>query len=154
VSRQQTVVRNDYVVSDEAIVTDVRSAHQEIPVTNFCSAPIGAASVDRAVLTDNVVVPNFNFGFSFRRKRNILRWRTNDRAMSDKISAAYCDLTFDHHVRLNDRFVADRCAWSNDRKWTDLDILAYFRLRIDDRSGMNFRLRHVSDFKIGTSDFL
>ena len=58
--------------------------------------------MDRAVLADNIVVPDFDFRLSFQRKRNILRWHTDDRAVSDEISAADRDLAFDHHVRLHD----------------------------------------------------
>src|SRR5205823_7395102 len=55
-SGQQTIVRNGDVVSDEAIVTNVCSAHQKILVADCCGAAIGAASMDRAVLADNIVV--------------------------------------------------------------------------------------------------
>ena len=84
---------------------------------------------------------------------NILRWRTDDRAVSDEISAADRDLAFDHHVRLHDRVIADCHLRPNKRKRTDLHILADFRIRIDDCGGMNFRVRHVSGFGIRTSDF-
>src|SRR5436190_11102566 len=113
-SGQQTIVRNDDVVSDEAIVTDVRSAHQKILVANCCGAVVGAASVDRAVLADNIVVPDFHFRPSFWRKRNILRWHTDDRAVSDEISTADRDFAFDHDVRLHDGLPADCYIRPND----------------------------------------
>ena len=77
-------------------------------------AAVGAAAMDRAVLADNIVVPDFDLRLSFRRKRNILRWHTDDRAVSNEISAADRDLAFDHHVRLHDRVVADCHIRSND----------------------------------------
>src|SRR4029077_2827400 len=113
-SGQQTIIRNDDVVSDEAIVTDVRSAHQKILVANFRGAAIGATAMNRAVLADNIVVSYLDFRLSFQRKRNILRWHTDDRAVSDEISTADCDLAFDHHVRLHDGLPADCHTRPND----------------------------------------
>ena len=81
-------------------MTDVCSAHQKVLVADCCGAAVGAAAVDRAVLADDIVVPDFDFRFSFRRKRNILRWYANDRAVSDEISAADRDVAFDHHVTI------------------------------------------------------
>ena len=72
-SGQQTIVRNDDVASDEAIVTDVRSAHQKIVVANFRGAAVGAASMDRAVLADNIVVTDFRSRPRLRSPRAIAR---------------------------------------------------------------------------------
>src|SRR4029450_263976 len=129
-SGKQTIVRDHDIVSDKAIMTDVRSAHQKILVANCCGAAIGTATVDGAVLADNIVVPDFNFGFSFWRKRDILRWHTDDHAVSDEISTADRDLAFDHHVRLHDGFVADCHIRPNDLEWPDLDISADLRIGI------------------------
>jgi hypothetical protein len=101
-SGQQTIVRDHDIVSDEAIVTDVRSAHQKILVANFRGAAIGAAAMDRAVLSDNIVVPDFDFRFSFCGKTKHPAVAHQHRAVSDEISATDGDLAFDHHVRLHD----------------------------------------------------
>src|SRR4051812_12706679 len=98
-SGKQTTVRDHNIVSDEAIMANVRSAHQKILVANSCGAAVGTAAVDRAVLTDNIVVSDFDFRLSFQRKRNILRWHTDDRAVPDEISAADRNFSFDHDVR-------------------------------------------------------
>ena len=111
---QETIVRDDDIVSDEAIVTEVCSAHQKILVSDCCGAVLGAAAVDRAVLADNIVVADFDFRLSFWRKRNILRWDTDNGAVSDEISATNRNLPFDHHVRLHDRVGADCHLWPND----------------------------------------
>ena len=135
-------------------MTDVRSGHQEILVANFRHTSVGAATVDRAVLADDITVPDFDFRLSFRRKRNVLWGHTDDRAMSDEISAADRNFTFDHDVRLHDCLLADCHMRSNDRKRTDLHIGADFCIRIDDCCRMNLLLRHLSDFDIRTLGFL
>src|SRR6266576_2424290 len=91
-SGQQTIVRDHDIVSDEAIVTNVRSAHQKILVANFRGAAVGAAAMNRAVLADNIVVADFDLRLSFQRKRNILRWHSDDRAVSDEISTGDCTM--------------------------------------------------------------
>jgi hypothetical protein len=99
--------------------------------------------VDGAVLADDVVPPNFNLGVSFWRKRNILRRRADDRAVADEISVSSYDLAFDHHVRLHDGLITNCYVRPNDRKRTDLHIVADSCIRIDDSSGMNLRVSHI-----------
>src|SRR5215211_7059135 len=101
--------------------------------------------MDRAVLADDIVVPDFDSRLSFRRKRNILRRRTDNRAVSDEISAADRDLALDHHVRLYGRFLADYHSWPNDREGANLHIGAEPCIWIDDGCRMNLLIRHVSD---------
>src|SRR5947199_7472214 len=50
-SGQQTIVCNDNVASDNAIVPDVRAGHKKIFATDFGDAAPGTAAMDRAVLT-------------------------------------------------------------------------------------------------------
>src|SRR5262245_30398815 len=127
-------------------MTDVRAGHKEILVTKFRRTSVGAAAVDRAVLADDIVVSDFDFRLSFRRKRNVLRRHTDDPAVSDGVSAADYNVAFDHDVRLHYRFFADRHMRPNDREWADLHIGGEFRIRIDDCRRVNFRVRHVLDF--------
>src|SRR4030095_2830769 len=94
VAGQQTIVRDDDVVSNKAIVTDVRAGHQEILVPNFRRTSIGAAPVDRAVLADDITVSDFDTRLSFLGKRNILWRHTDDRAVSDEISTADRNFAF------------------------------------------------------------
>src|SRR5947199_7630637 len=63
--------------------------------------------MNRTVFTNNVVIADLDLGFSFRRKRKILRRRANNRAVSDKIVGAHRYIAFNDHVRLHDRFIAD-----------------------------------------------
>jgi hypothetical protein len=113
---EQTIVRDDDVVPDEAIMTDVRSGHQEIFIANFRHTSVGAAAMDCAVLANDIVVPDFDLRLSFRRKRNILWRHTYDCAMPDQISATDCNFGFDYNVRLHGRFLADCYVRPNNRK--------------------------------------
>ena len=68
VTGKQTIVRDDDVVSDDAIVTDMRPRHQKILVADFRRAALGAAAMNSAVFADDVVVADLDLGFSFQRK--------------------------------------------------------------------------------------
>ena len=141
--RQQTIVRDNDVVSDDAIVSYMRTGHQEIFIPDLGDCALRAAAVDRAVFADNVVVSNLHSRVSFRRERNVLRRRANHRAVSDKIAAADYDLSFNYDVRPHNCPLADHCMWSNHRKRTDLDINANARVQIDNRRRMNLRVAHL-----------
>src|SRR5438094_6689738 len=143
---QQTIVRDDDVVSDPAIVAYVGSSHQKILVAEFRRASFRRAAMNGAVLADNVVVADLNFGCSLGRKRNIL-WRGADhRAVANEITVTNLNFSFDDDVRLNDRFVSDHYLRSNPGKRSDFYIIFDSRSRIDNRSGMNLRGAHlVSD---------
>ncbi len=95
---QQAIIRDDDVVPNGTIVPDMRSTHQKIFVADSGDTALRAAAMDRAVFADDVVVADFYHRFSFRRKGKILRWRANDRAVSDEVSAADRYLSFDHHM--------------------------------------------------------
>ena len=68
VTGQQTIVRDNDIVSDLAIVSDMRSDHQEILVADFRRAALGGAAMNGAVFADNIVVSDLDLRFSFRRK--------------------------------------------------------------------------------------
>jgi hypothetical protein len=72
VASQQTIVRNDDVIADLTIVTDVRSGHQEIFITDVCGAVLGSAAMNGAVLGDALLSPISTFVLG--RKRYILWW--------------------------------------------------------------------------------
>ena len=83
VTSKQTIVSDNDIISDLAIVTDVRSGHQKIVIADFCSAVLGGPTMNGTVFANDVVVSDRNLRFSVRRKRNILRRRTDDCAVSD-----------------------------------------------------------------------
>src|SRR3981081_1203177 len=104
---EQTIVRNDDVVADLAVVPDVHANHQEIIVADFGRASLRAAAMNCAVFADDVFITDIDLGFSFGRISKVLRRSPNDRAVTDKILFADRDVAFDNDVRLNSRYVAD-----------------------------------------------
>ena len=68
VTGQQTIVRDDDIVADLAIVSDVRPRHQKILVADCRRAALGATAMNSAVFADDVVVADLDLGFSFQRK--------------------------------------------------------------------------------------
>src|SRR5437762_14056246 len=106
-SGQQTIVCNDDVASDNAIVPDVRAAHKKIFATDFGDAAPGTAAMDRAVLTNDGVVANLYTRVSVGGQRNILLRCANNHAVLDTIVASDRGLPFEHYVRENDGPVAD-----------------------------------------------
>src|SRR5207249_8990984 len=97
----------------------MRPRHQEIVISDFRDATVGAATMNRTILANDVVVSDFDLRFSFWRKRKILRWRANNRAMSDKIARSDRYIAFNDHVRLHDRFIADYHLWPDYGERTD-----------------------------------
>src|SRR4029077_2355169 len=129
VTGKQTAVSDNDIIPNLAIMTDVCAGHQKIFITDFCGAALGGGAMNGAVFADDVVFPNLDLRFSLGRKRYILWRRTDDRAVSDKISRADRNFSFNDDVRLHDRFVADRHLRSNYRKRPDLGARADFRAR-------------------------
>src|SRR5260370_15061518 len=68
VSAKQTIVRDDDIVSDFAVVPDVRADHEKILVPDFGDASLGASAVNRAMLANHIFVSNCNMRFAFGRK--------------------------------------------------------------------------------------
>src|SRR5262249_2769761 len=68
ITGQQTIVRDDDIVSDQAIVAYVRSGHQKIVVADFRRGSFGRAAMNCAVLADYVGVSDLDSCFSFRRE--------------------------------------------------------------------------------------
>ena len=68
VSGQQTIVGNDHVVIDLAIVTNVNANHEKIVVADLRRAAFGTATMDRAILANHVLIADLDLRFSFKRK--------------------------------------------------------------------------------------
>ena len=76
----------------------VCSGHQKILIADFRRASLDRAAMNGAVLADDVVVADLDLRFSIRRERNILRRRSDHRAMSNEIADPYCDIAFNDNV--------------------------------------------------------
>ena len=117
----------------------MRADHQKVFVADLGRTSFGAAAMDGAMLPNHIVVPDLDLCFSFRRKRQILRCRADNGAMSDKVTGPDRNAAFDHDVRLNDRIFAEHCLRTNYRVRSDLDIVSNLRTGIDDCGRMDFQ---------------
>ena len=139
---QQAIVRDDDVVPDRAIVADMRPRHQEIVISEFCDATVGAATMNRTIFANDVVVSDFDLRSSFWRERKILRRHANNRAISDKIARSDRDISLDDNVRLHDRLITYHRVRADHRERTDLDVGAELRIGSDKCRRMNFSAAH------------
>jgi hypothetical protein len=98
VTAEQTIVGDNHIVSNCTVVTEVRSGHQKIFVADYGRAPVRAPAMDGAVFANDVLIANFDPRFSFRRERKILRRRANNGAVSDEITSADDDFSFNHDM--------------------------------------------------------
>jgi hypothetical protein len=120
-------------------VADVRPRHQEVVISDFRDATVGAATMNRTVFTNHVVVSDLDLRFSVRRERKILRRGANDRAVPNEIAGADRDISLNDNVRLHDCVIADDCSRPDYREWTDLDIGSDLGVGIDKCRRMNLQ---------------
>jgi hypothetical protein len=139
VTGQQTIIRDDNVVPERAIVANVSACHEKIVVADFGGAALRTASMNRAVFANDIVVSDLDLRFSFRRERKVLRRRANNGAMSNKIARADRDISLYDNVRLHDCVATDNGLWPDYREWTDLDIGSDLSTGIDKCRRMNLQ---------------
>jgi hypothetical protein len=139
VTGQQTIIRDDDVVPDRAIVANVSACHEKIFVADIGGATLRTTPVNSAVFANDIVVSDLNLRFSFRRERKVLRRRANNGAMSNKIARADRDISLYDNVRLYDCVVTDNGLRPDYREWTDLDIGSDLRIGIDKCRRMNLQ---------------
>src|SRR5262249_8434516 len=132
------VIGYDDVVSDLAIVSNVGAGHEEIFVADFCDAAISAAAMNRGMLTNHVLVTDFDARFSVWRIRQVLRRRPDNRSVVDRVVRADCDVSFDHNMRRDYRSGTDHNVRANHSIGANYNIRSDVRAWIDDCSRMNF----------------
>ena len=54
--------------------------------------------MDGAVFANDILIANLDPRFSFRRERNVLRRRANNGTVSDEITSADDDFSFNHDM--------------------------------------------------------
>src|SRR5918996_3883948 len=148
VTAEQTIVGNDHIASNCAIVTEMRADHQKIVVADFGRASVCASTMDRAVFANDILIANLDPRFSFWRERNVLRRRANNGAVPDEIVCADRRITFDHNMRLQNCLVANHCFRTNHGKRPDFDIGVDSRTRINKGGGMNLYRSHCRWFLV------
>ena len=98
VTAKQTIVGDDDVVADLAIVPDVRAGHKEVFISNFRRASVRAPAMNRAMLANHVLIADFDKCFSVGRKRNVLRRGADDRRMLNHVVGTQCDVRFNDNM--------------------------------------------------------
>jgi len=86
------------MIADLAVVADMRADHQKVFVADSGHTSFGAAAMDGAMLPNHIVVSDRDLCFSFRRKRQILRCRADNSAMSDKVTGPDRNAAFNYDV--------------------------------------------------------
>jgi hypothetical protein len=98
VTAEQTIVGDDRIVSNRAIVAEMRTGHQKIFVADFGRAPFRAPAMDGAVFANDILIADLDPRFSVWRERNVLRRRANHGAVSDEITSADGDFSLYHDM--------------------------------------------------------
>jgi hypothetical protein len=137
VTRERGSIREDYVTADAAVVCDVGLSHDEIIVADLgqVAAALGA-TLQSGELTK---------GVSFARAQptslasilQILRRLTGRHKRVKDRSAPELRGPFNHTVAGNSNVVVQYDIVTNDRVRPDNHVASEFRLRADDRCGVN-----------------
>jgi hypothetical protein len=94
--------------------------------------------MNRAILANHVAHADLDRALRLWVEAQILRGRSDDHPVSDKISGAHLHRSFDHDMCLELALLTDHGASPDYGVRADFNIRAQLRRRIDDRSRMNF----------------
>jgi hypothetical protein len=136
---EQTIVRNDDVVCDLAIVADVCAGHQIVFVADFRHATLRATSVNGAIFADYVLIAHLDPCFPLGREGKVLRRSADYCAMPNEIAGANGNVSFYDDVRLNCHSFANRNTRADDRIWSQLDVGSDLGRWIDNGGRVNFQ---------------
>ena len=137
VARQETVVGDNHLIADGAIVTEMRAHHQEILVSHRGGAALGAAAMNCAILAKHIIVSDLNRCFPVVREGQVLWGRADDATRPDKVAGPDGDESLDNGVRLNDRAAADAHVRPDHRAGSYLGVRRDLGSGSDDCAGMN-----------------
>lgn len=137
VSSEQGVVRDDYVITDAAIVPNVGTGHEEILAPERCRTSVCRAAMNRAMLANHIPASDLDTAPRLRIKSEILRKAADHRSVADRISCANPDPPFDHGVRLNDRARSHHHVRSDDRERANFYVVGEHRALVDRSCGVN-----------------
>jgi hypothetical protein len=92
----------------------MRAGHEEIPVAQESRAAFRTAAMDGAILANDIAPPDLDCTLRSRIETQILRDRPEYRTMANEIFRADADVAFNHDVRLNNAFLSQNDAGSDD----------------------------------------
>ena len=144
VSAEQNIVRQDDVISQEAVVTEVRAGHEETVVGNRGHTAIGASPVNRAILPDRVSVSDSDRAGNTGMEAGVL-WITSDNcAVPNEIILPYDDTLSNHGVGLDRAVITNLREAINDCMRADGDIGAHLSTAMNERRSVNHGLSRVN----------
>ena len=137
VSGQHDLVGNDRIVVQVAVVRDVGSDHEQVPVTDpRHPATASGAAMNGHMLPDLVVVPDFA-GRLLTCVLAILRVDADHGVRIEAISPPDDGVLLDRDMVHQLRPITDLYTWTNHAPWPDRRTLGDGGGWIDDGSGMN-----------------
>ena len=121
-SRERTVIRENHMVADLAVMRYVSIAKKQIVRTDACRDFVMGTSVDGGIFSKNVMRPNQQMS-RLANVFQILRLATDGGERKKFIIFADPRRTFDHDVRMQRAIVTDDDIITDDTKRPHLDIL-------------------------------
>jgi len=137
VTRQCSGVRHDNVITQLAVVADMRISHEEIVIANpGRAAASGSSAVNVYILPEDIVISDCKKSL-LTLEFQILWLKTDRRERIKLIAVADPCRSFHDDVRLETTSSPDLNARTDRTVWTDADVVSDLRLRTDDRRRMN-----------------
>ena len=134
---QSRGVRQNDVITQHAVVADVRIRHQEIMIADPCdSTSAFGPTVNVDVFTKNVVRPDRQMGF-FIVELEILRRNANHAEWEKSVVAANDRGPFENDMGIENTTIAEGDAFADAAEGPDSDGLADAGKRVNDGRGMN-----------------
>ncbi len=144
VTAEKTVVRDDHLVAEGAIMPEMRAGHEEIVVADAGRGTRGRAPMNGHMLANDIAVADFDRAASPGLETEILRRATDERTVSNLVIRPQANHAFDHGVRLDDSARSDFHFTADARKRPDLDVIAEACAGIDQGGGMDLHSTPVS----------
>jgi hypothetical protein len=146
----QDGIRGNHVISNQAIVGNMRASHEEIMATNLSHSILffrGAIHCHR--FTKDVVISNLHFSFTSA-VTHILRWSSDDDSRKQLIEFAQSRVPHQGDLAFQSSASSDANIRANDTKRSNKDIFRYFSSRIDSGARVNMCSHGVSSVKSTT----
>ena len=134
---QQAVVGDHDLVGDRRVMTHVRADHQEVPVADNRVRAFGRAPVNRDVLTEGIVVTDHNATAGPGLEGEILRFGTDDGAISDSVPLPQGHDSVQDGPRQDPASGTDPDTRSDDHSGAHLDIGGEDCVGINEGGGVN-----------------
>ncbi|HKR22899.1 MAG TPA: hypothetical protein VJS17_09905 [Pyrinomonadaceae bacterium] len=124
VSRQCDFIREDVVITNDAIMRHVRSDHEEVARSDARRLVFAVRAMQRAKLANQIIVANLE-KTSLAAKFNVLRLPANHGVLENAVSRADSCKPFDHGIGANLAIWPDFYVIFDDGCRMDLHLLGF-----------------------------